>query len=82
VPVPSAWPKWTFGKDLLLFGLEPKSLRSILRRFSELFDQLREERDFEFGTEVLPSTVSVSLSSESEPESARDGGAAISVQVV
>ena len=53
----------------------------MLRRFSELFDQLREERDFEFGTEVLPSTVSVSLS-ESEPESARDGGAAISVQVV
>lgn len=49
-----------------------------------MLDQLREERDFEFGTDVMPSTVSVSLSSppESDPEFARDGGAAISVQVV
>lgn len=56
----------------------------MLSRFSELFDQPREERDFEFGTDVIPSTVSVSLSSESESESefAREGGAAISVQVV
>jgi hypothetical protein len=63
-------------------GLEPKSLRSMLSRFSELFDQPREERDLEFGTDVMPSTVSVSLSSESESEFARDVGAAISVQVV
>jgi hypothetical protein len=54
----------------------------MLRRFSELFDHPREERGFEFGTDVVPSTVSVSLSSESESEPARDGGAAISVQVV
>jgi hypothetical protein len=39
-----------------------------LRIVSKEFDQLREEHCFEFGTEVAPSAVSVSLSPDSEPK--------------